>query len=211
MENGHSSPRRSAGATRSEASHQAIVAAARQVLAEKGYAGFSFEAVARLAGASKPTLYRWWPNKAQLIAEVYEVEATHIAIPAHYPVRERMEMLLNALWTLWHTTLCGVAFRSFIAESQHDKENMALLREAFLNRRLALPQEILATAIAQGELPPDTDTALMLKMLFGFCWLHLLTDNLGDTSPIAPFVDYLFGRVPRLAGGRHDPSSPIRS
>lgn len=70
---------------------------------------------------------------------------------------------------------------------------MALLREASLNRRLALPQEILATAIAQGELPPDTDTALMLKMLFGFCCLGATiqaVEALGSVPPVAAKIRF---------------------
>ncbi|MCZ4061503.1 helix-turn-helix domain containing protein [Pantoea sp. LMR881] len=82
--------RRSAGAVRSEASHQAIIDAAKTLLSEKGYVGFSIDGVARLAGASKPTIYRWWANKAQLIAEVYEVEsACAIHIPEDLEVSQR--------------------------------------------------------------------------------------------------------------------------
>lgn len=188
--------RRSAGAVRSEASHNAILSAARELLYDKGYAGFSIEAVARLAGSSKPTIYRWWSNKAQLIAEVYEAEAENIIIPDDYPVSQRFEILLNTLWELWDTTISGVAFRSFIAESQNNKENMNLLREEFMERRLNFPKKILLSAIERRELPENTDTDLILKMAFGFCWLHMLTDNLSDRSPIAPFISHLFDRVP---------------
>ena len=190
--------RRSKGAVRSEASHQAIVTAAHKLLSDKGYSGFSIEAVARMAGASKPTIYRWWPNKAQLIAEVYETAARAIVIAENYPVKQRFEVLLNRLWELWDTTICGVAFRSFIAESQNNKENMELLRDEFMNRRLALPRLILTNAISRQELPADTDTELMLKMTFGFCWLHMLTDNLSDKSPITPFINHLFNSIPTL-------------
>ncbi|ELY4607907.1 TetR/AcrR family transcriptional regulator [Cronobacter turicensis] len=190
--------RSSTGAVRSEASHQAIIEAARTLLSEKGYAGFSIDGVARMAGASKPTIYRWWANKAQLIAEVYEVESARaIHIPEEMAVSQRFSLLLTTLWELWNNTPCGVAFRSFIAESQNNKKNMELLRDQFMQRRFALPREILETAVRRKELPADTDIEMMLVMSFGFCWFHLLTDNLEKTEAIAPFVQHLFTAVPR--------------
>ncbi|WP_333609783.1 TetR/AcrR family transcriptional regulator [Pantoea piersonii] len=192
-----SSSRRSSGAVRSEQSHVAILEAAKLLLTEKGYAGFSIEAVAKLAGASKPTIYRWWPNKAQLIAEVYEVETKKaISIPEGENVCQRLVLLLEALWDLWRNTICGVAFRSFIAECQNNSENMALLREEFMARRFALPAEILKSAIEKGELPADTDVELILVTLFGFCWFQLLTDSLSSTHLITPFIYNLMERAP---------------
>ena len=66
--------RRSIGAVRNSEAHRSILAAAAEILNESGYAGFTIEAVARRAGASKPTIYRWWTGKAALIMEVYELD-----------------------------------------------------------------------------------------------------------------------------------------
>ncbi|MDX7999403.1 hypothetical protein FE394_09355 [Xenorhabdus sp. Reich] len=73
---------------------------------------------------------------------------------------------------------------------------MALLREDFMQRRFALPREIFLSGIRSGELPQNTDVDLILVTLFGFCWFHLLTDNLGDTSILEPFIHYIFKNVP---------------
>ena len=69
-------PRRRAsiGARRSPETEAAVKDAARAILAEKGYAGFSIDAVSRRAGAGKPTIYRWWKNRADLLMEVYAAE-----------------------------------------------------------------------------------------------------------------------------------------
>lgn len=45
----------------------AIRTAAFEELADVGYGKLSMEAVARRAGVSKPTLYRRWPGKEQLV------------------------------------------------------------------------------------------------------------------------------------------------
>ncbi|MBV9078575.1 MAG: helix-turn-helix transcriptional regulator, partial [Methylobacteriaceae bacterium] len=66
--------RASIGAQRNPATEAAVVAAARDVLAERGFGGFSIDEVARRAGAGKPTIYRWWPTRADLLLAVYERE-----------------------------------------------------------------------------------------------------------------------------------------
>ena len=50
------------GPTRSEASKAAILDATRVEMAESGWRGFSVDAVAKRASASKQTIYKWWPS-----------------------------------------------------------------------------------------------------------------------------------------------------
>ena len=57
-------PRR--GRPRSESSRQAILAAASELLLDRGLNAVSMDAVAERAGASKATIYRWWPSKEVL-------------------------------------------------------------------------------------------------------------------------------------------------
>jgi AcrR family transcriptional regulator len=59
------SPRR-----RSEKSRAAIVTATRELLLERGFDGLTIEAVAARAGVGKQTIYRWWPTRPALVADV---------------------------------------------------------------------------------------------------------------------------------------------
>ena len=54
---------RSRGRPRSEAARQAILQAARELLADGGPGAVTMEAVAARAGVGKPTVYRWWPDR----------------------------------------------------------------------------------------------------------------------------------------------------
>src|SRR6476619_7447072 len=51
----------------SSMSVEAILAAARRVIAERGPGGFTMSAIAGDAGVSRPTLYRWFPSKDALL------------------------------------------------------------------------------------------------------------------------------------------------
>jgi AcrR family transcriptional regulator len=60
-------PRR--GRPRSQATHDAILDAVRDILVTGGYAEVSMDRVAGVAGVGKQSLYRRWPSKAPLVAD----------------------------------------------------------------------------------------------------------------------------------------------
>lgn len=177
-------PRASIGSHRNPESHAAILDAAAALLAEHGYAGVTFEAVARRAGAGKPTLYRWWPNKAALLIEVYEREkvAMEAARPALPDPQEDFADLVRAVMDFWRDSPAGQAFRSIIAEAQADPAALAALRDDFLPRTREVPRAILARAVAAGRIAPTTDLGLIIDLVFGFAWYRLLTHRLTPTQ-----------------------------
>jgi AcrR family transcriptional regulator len=56
---------------RSKHSHRAVLKAAGELLAERGYAKITIEAIAARVGVGKTTIYRWWPAKASIYMELY--------------------------------------------------------------------------------------------------------------------------------------------
>jgi len=73
------SPRR-----RSEKSRTAIVTATRELLLERGFDGLTIEAVAARAGVGKQTIYRWWPSRPALVADVMLEDADKILASVDY-------------------------------------------------------------------------------------------------------------------------------
>src|SRR5579864_2079984 len=70
--NGH---RRSPGRPRSEDSRKAILRSTLRLLQESGFPDLSIEAIAADADVGKATVYRWWPNKAALVADAFSSSA----------------------------------------------------------------------------------------------------------------------------------------
>src|SRR3954447_2473994 len=61
---------------------QAILRATYELLGETGYQGLRVDAVAARAQASKATLYRHWPTKAELVTDaVRACKATDAPLP----------------------------------------------------------------------------------------------------------------------------------
>jgi AcrR family transcriptional regulator len=113
--------RRSCGPRRSDSTHRAILDAAEALLVEKGPSGLTFEAVARRAGAGKPTLYRWWPTRTDLLIEVYD-RKKHAALsqPDTGRLDDDLVTLLTDLWRFWREGPAGRAYATIIAEAQDD-------------------------------------------------------------------------------------------
>ncbi|MCZ0729694.1 TetR/AcrR family transcriptional regulator [Mycolicibacterium iranicum] len=66
---------------RSERSRVAIVGATRKLLLERGFDKLTIEAVAARAGVGKQTIYRWWPSRHALVADVILEDADRILRP----------------------------------------------------------------------------------------------------------------------------------
>src|SRR5882757_8904543 len=67
---------------RSQATRQAILDAALDLVGERGYAQLSIEGIAARAGAGKQTIYRWWPSRADVVLDaLLDVAASRIAVP----------------------------------------------------------------------------------------------------------------------------------
>jgi AcrR family transcriptional regulator len=181
--------RRSIGAIRSPEAHASILAAASKILDESGYAGFTIDAVARRAGASKPTIYRWWKGKAALIMELYEKEReTALTVPDRGSLEHQLIVRMRNLWRLWQRTPLGHALRSIIAEAQADPSALTQLREDFLPKRRAWTYTLFERAMARGEISAQADIESATTLIYSFNWYHLLTDQLDNEAAIKNYV-----------------------
>jgi len=82
-----------------------ILVAARRCVSERGTGKLTLSAVAAEAGVSRPTLYRWFPNKALLLGALsgYEVERFDLGLQAlagaHRSPTRRLDAALRYLVT----------------------------------------------------------------------------------------------------------------
>jgi AcrR family transcriptional regulator len=188
--------RTSAGPRRSPEAEAAVLAAAKELLAEKGYAGFSVEEVSRRAGAGKTTIYRWYPTKADLFIAVYTSErATFVPVPDTGELVDDLENYTASLWRFWALQPAGVALRGLIAEAQGTREALEALRDRFLPDRTADVRKIFMDAAGRGDVPTqEVDDKVSLWV--GYSWLKLLIGELHQEDTIRSVMQQIAGAPP---------------
>lgn len=174
--------RASIGSRRHPEAEAAVLAAARELIADRGYAGFSVEEVARRAGAGKPTIYRWWPTKADLFIAIYGAEkAAAIKVPDTGDLAQDLTRYTSELWRFWRTTPAGGALRGLIAEAQASEAALEALRINFLQDHLVPVRTLFERAVERGEFRADEVEDRVLLWV-GFNWFSLLTNKVDDNE-----------------------------
>lgn len=156
------------------ASHAAIMDAVYALLQEESVRDLTMEEVAKRAKVGKPTLYKWWPTKANLVlAMLCERMAPKLEKPtvltAEASLRLRVRRLIDAFNGPFGKIVAGL-----IAEGQSEPA----IRQAFFDRwvspRRAATIADLQRAKDTGELQPDTESDLLNDAVFGAIYYRFL-------------------------------------
>lgn len=122
------SPRR-----RSEKSRMAIVTATRELLLERGFDGLSIEAVAARAGVGKQTIYRWWPSRPALVADVILEDADKILASVRHTDDLAADLVgwVSKLATSLTTARGSAMLRTLTAAGMEHEDTAVKLRAGF--------------------------------------------------------------------------------
>lgn len=185
--------RTSIGSRRNPEAEAAVLAAARELISEKGYAGFSVDEVARRAGAGKTTIYRWYPTKADLFIAIYTAErSAFVPVPDTGNLVEELVQYTTSLWRFWASHPAGAALRGLIAEAQGTTEALNALRDRFLPERTADVRRMLTSAADRGELRSE-EVDDKVSLWVGFSWFKLLVGELHRESVIQSVMMQIAG------------------
>ncbi|GHJ41092.1 TetR/AcrR family transcriptional regulator [Streptomyces sp. TS71-3] len=164
-----------------------ILRAAGALLLDGGMATFTIERVAQVAGASKTTIYKWWPSKGALALDGYmrAVEET-LAFPDTGDVVADLSTQLNAFVNLIGRTPAGRVLAELIGQAQTDPDLAAAFRDRYSSHRRRLAFDVLERAQRRGQIRPDADPRVVIDQLWGACYHRLLipdepiTEEFGD-------------------------------
>ena len=160
---------------RRESSRLAILDAALTLCREEGYAKLSVEAIAARAGASKQTIYRWWPSKGSVLLEALEQEVAGSAtVPDTGDVVADMRTVIGNLIRRHADPNFGPHVAALIAESQQDPALGLDALERFVRGRRRPLVERLRRAQRLGQLPESLDPEAILEVVFGALYHRLL-------------------------------------
>jgi AcrR family transcriptional regulator len=163
-----------------------ILAAAGALLLDEGMAAFTIERVAQKAGASKTTIYKWWPSKGALALDGYfhAVEPT-LAFPDTGDIEEDLTTQIRAFARLVTETPAGRVIAELIGQAQTDPDLSAALLTRYSGPRRDLAVEAMSRARSRGQIRPDVDLQAAVDQLWGACYHRLLLPNLPVTEDFA--------------------------
>ncbi|GLI27203.1 TetR family transcriptional regulator [Agromyces rhizosphaerae] len=182
------------GAVRSEAAHRSILEATAALFAEKGYDHLTIEGIAARAHVGKQTIYRWWPSKAEVVAEcVLEgvLLPDQFMPPAAGHIRDDMIAWLGSLMEFVTGEEHAGLFRSLVAAAMDNAEIGRMLRaklgdESVMVRRLQ-------HAVDAGEVRADAPLFDVSEAFAGFLALRVLSRERGESDAAERMVDAVLG------------------
>jgi AcrR family transcriptional regulator len=176
------------GRPRSETARKAILAAAAELLLDRGLPGVSMDAVAERAGVSKATIYRWWPTKESLALDMLYNEWTRVTPQQYESGSLRLDLL--ALLLAWSRLASGRPYGRVVAALlMEGRTNPAFSAE--YHRRMVEPRReqaraIFAQAIERAEIPAETNVEVAIDLIYGPLYHRLL---IGHAPLDDQFVD----------------------
>jgi AcrR family transcriptional regulator len=154
-----------------------VLAATSELLLEVGLRAMTTDEIARRSGASKATIYKWWPNKYVVAIEAFLTEMfAESPDPDTGCAREDFRLALRGLMR-FYTGPSGRVFAQLVGEAQFDPEVAAELRDRLVGSRRTLVRAIWDRGVTRGELRPDTDPEAAIDLVFGPAMYRLVAGH----------------------------------
>jgi AcrR family transcriptional regulator len=170
--------------------------AAVDLLAERGYSGFSVEGVVERSGVAKTTLYRHWPTRDDLLAAtIARLDGGgldgRMALPDTGSVREDLLDLLARRVRAARTTQWERCMPALVEAAAHHPE-LATLIARLITQILAQIETLLGRGIERGELRGDLDPQLAASALIGpIVFRRLLLREAPTLQHVSAVIDLL--------------------
>jgi AcrR family transcriptional regulator len=173
-----------------------ILDAARHRLAISGYARTTIAEVAADAGVSRPTVYKRWPTKADLITAALqysmvseEVSRQNVAdLPAREAIRTVLRTMAKVVASPEGIGLIG----SVLVEDTHTPGLFDLVRKHIVEPGHAELVTVLEQAQRDDVLRPDLDLDSLVAMLYGAVLVVYLRQGLIDDGLTDRILDAIW-------------------
>lgn len=180
-------------AGRRRAKREQIAAAARRLFLTQGFAGTSMDAVTAEAGVSKQTLYRYFPTKVALLADILYGDLSTFVL--HAPDLSTLDSMdaLRASLVEFSASVTGslmqpeavALVRLVLGEAFRVDELRTAFRDALPAQMLKRTEAVIRHAVARGLIHTD-DPALATRMFVGPLMTYVALDGFLSVEPDPP-------------------------
>jgi AcrR family transcriptional regulator len=180
-------------------SHKQIIDAVFQLMRRKSLDDVSIEEIAERAGVGKPTIYKWWPNKAALLLDMFKERVVpSFPVDSTATAEEAIRRQAKALVRKLNGTF-GRVSAQIIAQGQSDPGVIAGYRAHYVRMRRDLTIPVIERGYATGEFKRRVEPHLLIDMIYGPIYYRLLVRYLPLNQR---FIDDLLDHVINYLKGK---------
>ncbi|OBI45245.1 TetR family transcriptional regulator [Mycobacterium colombiense] len=178
-----------------------ILAVTLSLLQEHGYDQLTVDAVANAARASKATVYRRWPSKAELVLAAFIEGVRQVAVPPNTGTL-RGDLLSLGEAICQEGGKHASTIRAVMVEVSRHRGLHDALQHQFLDQRKALIQYVLRQAVDRGEIAKDALSDELWDLLPGYLIFRCIIPERPPTRrTVQALVDgFLIPGLTRSAG-----------
>ncbi|HEX4220773.1 MAG TPA: TetR/AcrR family transcriptional regulator [Pseudonocardiaceae bacterium] len=160
------------GRPRDAALDEAIIRATRQRLVRDGYSRMTIGDIAADAKVSRPTLYRRWETKFDLVVDALDYgfrkqRGMYTLDLGNLPPREALVEAVRRLDPAYFNPDAMVLMGNFAGEAIRTPELLQILRQHAVEPRVALVETVLTELQERGAVAKDIDKHTVATMCFG--------------------------------------------
>jgi AcrR family transcriptional regulator len=160
-----------------------VLTATVELIAQQGVAAVTYDAVAKLAGTSRATVYRKWPERDDLLKDaLMRFAESSVSAPDTGDVRSDIVEFLCAISDTLATPIGRAIINASIVADLDDP--IRRLGSDVLQARLGALQHRIDAAVESGELPP-VDASFLNMMLAAPVYLLVMRDRRPLTRELA--------------------------
>ncbi|MEH1820075.1 MAG: TetR/AcrR family transcriptional regulator [Nostoc sp.] len=155
------------GRPRNLQSHQAILQASLELLSEVGYERTSIDAIAVRAGVSKPTIYRRYKGKEELIASAIESFREEVIIPDTGSLWDDIDALIENAAQVTLSPLGRQTVAMIISSASTSPQFAQIYWTKYLQPRRQAFAVVIERAKVRNEVDADLDPSLVFDTMSG--------------------------------------------
>ncbi|WP_230684953.1 TetR/AcrR family transcriptional regulator [Cellulomonas sp. JZ18] len=190
---------------------EAIIRSTRKLLATKGYSSMTIGDIVADAGVTRPTLYRRWSNKYELVVEAlqYGLRKQREAYPPldldDLTPREAVVEAVRRLDPRFHNPRAMTLHGNFMAEAEREPGLLAQMREQGNQPRCQELADVLTELRRRGAVREDVDVDMIVSLCFGSYFADF--NRYGRDVP-ADFAERVVATLWPVIAGEGGPASP---
>jgi AcrR family transcriptional regulator len=166
-----------------------LLAVTLQLLQENGYDRLTLDAVATTAQASKATVYRRWPTKAELVLAAFIDGVRQSAVPPDTGTL-RGDLLALGEIILEQTHQHSGTIRAVLVEVSNNPALNEAMQHEFIDQRKALLVYVLQQAVNRGEIADAAISDELWDVLPGYLIFRSIIQNRPpSTDTVRALVD----------------------